>query len=569
MEKRLSRLKPWMKLFPQDLPDINVIYQSMNNFLWEKNADNMSGKALNYYDKEITFKEVYDSILQTANALKKSGVKKGDIVSLCSVTTPEVVYLFYAFEILGVTPNMIDPRTSTEGVHEYIKEVDSKFVISLDIAYPRIKKAIEGTNVEKVLVVSPADSLPPITKILYRLTNKDKNSYDKNVLMWKEFFASGLDGKDTKIDVPYVENHPVIILHTGGTTGTPKCVRLTAKNLNALATQYGINGFKREDKFLDVMPPFIAYGFACGIHLPFSQGVESIIIPSIDPNKLGSLLLKYKPQHMAGVPLHFQTLAKDPKVKGKDLSFLITSGCGGDSMNEGAEKEVNAFFKEHNCPYPLAKGYGMTEVSSTATTCMADNNKLGSVGYPLCFTTVGIFEPGTENELGANEEGEVYIAGPNLMLDYFNNESETNKVKVKHSDGEVWIHTGDIGYMDEDGYLFLKSRIKRVIIRYDGFKVYPTIIENAISEDKDVEKCSVVGAKDKDHTIGMLPVAFVVKKSDSKISDKELHDRLKKLCVEKLPEYVLPKHIQIVDDLPYTAISKVNYRKLEETVKEI
>lgn len=563
-----SIAKPWMKHYKGKMPDSKIYECSVNHYLWTRNKDNMKFSALRYFNNNITYQQMYENVQQTAQALLKQGIKEGDIVTVCSVMIPEVVYLFYAMDLIGATPNMVDPRTSVQGLREYIQEVDSTLVCTLNVAYPKMKEAVIGTNVRHVLVVSPADSLKGVTKTLYRMGNRDKNRYDANVIFWNGFFASGKTNQPPLSDNNYDPARGTLLVHTGGTTGTPKGVLLSSSSINALAAQYGVNGFKRKQRFLDVMPPFIAYGFVCGIHLPLTTGVTSILIPNLDPKDLGSLLLKYKPEHMCGVPLHFQTLIKDPKVQKADLSFLISAGSGGDAISVNAEKEVNAFLKAHGCKYSLAKGYGMTEVSSTATVCVLNINRLGSVGIPLCLTTVAAFEPGTDKEVGLNEEGEICVSGPNLMIGYYKNDIETNRSMWKHSDGKYWMHTGDIGVIDQDGFVFIKARIKRVVIRYDGFKVYPTSIENVISEHPWVEKCCVVGVKDDEHVRGKLPIAFLVWKEDAPDDTMQLTQAVKDLCSRELAEYVLPSHYFTIDTLPYTGIGKVDYRKLEDAAQK-
>lgn len=560
--KKPSEIKPWLKLFDREIPDEKSTECTVFKYLYDRNKDGLSDIALNYIDNEISFGDLFKNIQQTARALAEYGVKKGDVVTVCSVMTPEIIYLFYAMDLIGATPNMVDPRTSTQGVHEYIEEVGSELVCTLSVAYPRLKKASEDTKVKNILVVSPADSLKGIKKPLYKLANKDKNEYDERTLFWKDFFEKGNNGK-ADYDTEYDDQHAAVIVHTGGTTGIPKGVLLGDKAFNALALQYGINGFERRHRFLNVMPPFIAYGFACGVHLPLSHGVASVLIPQLDPEKLGSLLLKYKPSHMAGVPLHYQTIARDKKLKNSDLSFLKTSGVGGDAINTGAEQEVNDFLLSHGCPYKLCKGYGMTECCSTAATNMGPNNKLGSIGYPLCLTTIGIFEPGTENELGFNQDGEICITGPNLMLGYFNKPAETADVLRTHTDGKVWLHTGDIGRMDEDGFIFIDARIKRIIIRHDGFKIFPSAIENVVGAHPDVECCAAVSTADKEHLQGKLPIVHVVLKKNISNSVQNIETEIKSLCEKDLAEYAQPVGFKFRDTLPYTPIGKVDYLALE------
>lgn len=201
-------------------------------------------------------------------------------------------------------------------------------------------------------------------------------------------------------------------------------------------------------------------------------GFTVIIVPNLDPAKLGSLVLKYKPEHMFGVPSHYQQLAADPKLRDKDLSFILNYAAGGDSIARGAEQTVNDFLAAHGVRYPIAKGYGMTEVASAATVAAGSNNKLGSVGIPMVNTLVAAFEPGTDKELPIGERGELCISGPTTMKGYYNKPDETDIILRRHPDGRIWVHTGDIGYLDEDGFVYLDSRIKRLIIRHDGFKVF-------------------------------------------------------------------------------------------------
>ncbi len=557
----ISTQKPWLKYFDH-LPDERATECSVYAFLKQHNQDYPNDIALNYFDHRITFGEMFQQIQKTAAAYLKLGVKKGDIVSICSVTTPEVIYSFYALDMIGATANMIDPRTSTAGVHEYLLEVHSKVAVSLSVAYPRMKAAAEGTEVEKIIVISPADSLKGIKKPLYKLTNKDTNSYDSNAVMWKDFIAGGI-GIQVK-EEPYDPNHCIVIVHTGGTTGVPKGVMLPDKAFNVLAVQYTINNFERRQKFLDVMPPFIAYGFACGVHMPLIVGVEVVIIPQVDPEKLGDLLLKYKPTHMAGVPMHYITMIKHPKLQNADLSFLKTPGVGGDAMNKGSEKEVVEFLRARGCKCYLTMGYGMTECCSTATTCMGEKiYKEGSVGVPVCLTTVSIFDEVTGEELGYNQDGEICVLSPNVMLGYYNNEKETANVLRRHADGKVWLHTGDIGHMDEDGFVYIASRTKRIIIRHDGFKIFPPIIENAISKHEAVDVCSAVGAKDPDNEQGRLPVVFIVLYKGYEKRKDEVLKEVKEICEKELPEYMQPMEYRFVDKLPYTLIGKVDYRTLE------
>lgn len=561
-----SQAKPWLKYYDQKFIDQTLPALSAFEYVCQRSKNHLNDTALEYYGRKFTYADLIVNVKKTAAALRGAGVKKGDIVTVVSIMTPEIIALFYAADMIGATLNLVDPRYSVEGIREYIEEVDSHLLVCLNVVYERCRQAAKRTNVEKVIVLSPADSLPPVMAVGYKLTTPDKNKYASNVIRWKKFMAGGKD-QSTAAE-PYDPDHACVVVHTGGTTGSPKGVMLTDDCFNGIALQFQAYPklFHRGQKLMNVMPPFIAYGFACGIHLPLVLGFTVIIIPNLDPAKLGSLVLKHKPEHMFGVPTHYQQLAADPKLRDKDLSFIINYAAGGDSLSRGAEQTVNDFLAAHGARYPIAKGYGMTEVSSAATVAAGLDNKPGSVGIPMVNTVVAAFEPGTDQELPIGQRGELCISGPCLMKGYYNKPEETAILLRRHPDGRVWAHTGDMGYLDEDGFVYLDSRIKRMIIRHDGFKVFPSMIENVVSRHPAVHQCSVVGCADKDHTQGRLPFVYIVLKSDTTAKKKQVIRELERMCAEELPEYVQPVAYKFISSMPMTPVGKVDYRQLEADI---
>ena len=561
-----SQAKPWLKYYDQKFIDQTLPALSAFEYVCQRSKNHLNDTALEYYGRKFTYADLIVNVKKTAAALRGAGVKKGDIITVVSIMTPEIIALFYAADMMGATLNLVDPRYSVEGIREYIEEVDSHLLVCLNVVYERCRQAAKRTNVEKVIVLSPADSLPPVMAVGYKLTTPDKNKYASNVIRWKQFIKGG-EGQSTAAE-PYDPDHACVVVHTGGTTGSPKGVMLTDDCFNGIALQFQAYPklFHRGQKLMNVMPPFIAYGFACGIHLPLVLGFTVVIIPNLDPAKLGSLVLKHKPEHMFGVPTHYQQLAADPKLRDKDLSFIINYAAGGDSLSRGAEQTVNDFLAAHGARYPIAKGYGMTGVSSAATVAAGLDNKPGSVGIPMVNTVVAAFEPGTDQELPIGQRGELCISGPCLMKGYYNKPEETAILLRRHPDGRVWAHTGDMGYLDEDGFVFLDSRIKRMIIRHDGFKVFPSMIENVVSRHPAVHQCSVVGCADKDHTQGRLPFVYIVLKADTTAKKKQVIRELERMCAEELPEYVQPVAYKFISSMPMTPVGKVDYRQLEADI---
>jgi len=566
MEKRLpSQVKPWLKYFSEEAINKEIPQNTVYGYLKECNENTLNDNALNYFGKQITFGTLFENADKAASAFKSLGIEQGDIVTFCTVTVPETVYAFYGLNKIGAISNMVDPRTSSEGICEYLEESNSHHVVVIDAAYEKIQPIIERANIKNIIVLNAAESLPAALKVGYKLTNKaPKIEYNNSVMTWNTFIAKA----EGEVENVYAKDHPATVMHTGGTTGNPKGVLLTNDNMNAMAIQFGYSGvnYNRDQRFLNIMPPFIAYGVICGLHTPLCLGLEVVIVPKFEPSTIGSLIRKYKPSHMMGVPTHYENLMNSKKMKGFDLSFFESSGSGGDTMNTACEQRLNSFLKAHGGKYPVSQGYGMTEMSAAASCNFKNITRSKSVGIPMLKTTISVFKPGTTEELGFNEEGEICMTGPTMMLGYLGRDDETAKVKIMHDDGQYWIHSGDIGVMDEDGFLYIKGRVKRMIIRPDGFKVFPSFIENVIAAHPAVETCAVVGANDKSEAQGQLPVAFIVIKEEFNAVADKIRSEIAARCKEELAEYALPVEYDVLDELPRTSIGKVDYRALVKDV---
>ena len=340
-------------------------------------------------------------------------------------------------------------------------------------------------------------------------------------------------------------------------------------NINRCAYQCEISGldFKDHGTWLDIMPPFIVYGVGNGLHLPLTMGMKVILMPKFDPTKYDDVLLKHKPNYMAGVPSHYGYLLTSKKLQNVDLSFIKTPIVGGDKMDYTLEKQVNEFFKNHNCQTKIIKGYGMSEVDAAVSVCINNEvNKLKSVGIPLSHSNMAIYDPETNKELTYNIPGEVRISGPNLMLGYYKNELEEKKILHTYTDGTKWIHSGDLGYFDQDGNLFVNGRYKEMIIRPDGFKVYPSSIEEVILTHKKVSECKVVGCRDYNESQGELPKAYIILKDE--LETQTILEEIRKICIDNLAEYSLPFEYEIIEKFPVTAIGKIDTITLKNMAQE-
>lgn len=560
--------KPWLRYYPQYLIDKELPKATIYDYILKNNNYYPKRVALNYFNNKITYAEMFEQIDNVARSFLELGVKKGDIVSISMPTIPEFVYIFYALSKIGAIANMIDPRKSSEEFEEYINLVDSKVLVVVNIALEKVKDIVKHTNIENIISVSPSDSLPKTLKTVYNLKPTKKVKIN-NLINWKEFCSLGLKRKSEVLveDYPeYEENRPLVIVYTGGTTGKSKGVVLSNDNLNAASSQCETCGydFQRQHIWLNIMPPFIAYGVGNGLHLPLALGMEVVLIPQFDPNKFDKLLDKYKPNHITGVPTHYDSILKSKLFQKDGIKYLLSPIVGGDKLNEASEELINKFFKENNCNFNVSKGYGMSEVSAAVcTTSIPEINEIGSVGIPFHHTIMAVFDPVTNKELKYNEIGEICISGPNTMIGYYNNEEETNNIIKKHEDGLMWVHSGDLGYINERGVVFIKGRIKEMIVRHDGFKIFPLMLEEVILSHPLVKTCKVIGVPDTNFSQGELPKAFVVLEKNTSDNAK-IMEELKELCHEKLAEYLQPVGIVIKDKLPLTPIGKIDFMKLKE-----
>lgn len=567
--------KPWQKYYSKEAITDSIPELTAYQYMVSQNKDNLSTKAIMYYGKKISYKNYIDMIDETARRLYNLGVTEGEVVTVMSVANPELEILFYALNKLGAVINLIDVRSDYKQIKKYLMEVKSSEVVVMDNFLPEFDKCMEDEDidniVENVITLSPYNSvLFPFNVLAEKKSRKeDSTLYNKideikkknKYMTWNDLMSVH------KYRYPryprYKKNMVAALVHTGGTTGVPKTVKLSNENFNAMAIQYkSLNAnYNKGDTFLNGIVPFVAYGIVVTIHMPMCLGMTNIIAPILSPKEFTEFMIKYKPNHTITVPTYVEHFVHDRKADSMNWKCLKNLGIGGDYFSEQSEIYVNEFLKNHGSSSIAEKGYGMTENSSTAGVCLVGVNKTNSLGIPLPLNTYGIFERGTDKELKYGEEGEICITGPTEMLGYLDNEEEESKVIKIHSDGKKWIHSEDVGIIDEDGFLFFKGRYKR-LIPHGGFKLYPSYIEGVIMKHPDIDNCCVISIPDK--VYGASPEAHVVIKKDSVSELKKLKEELIKLCQDKLPSYSQPEDFIFEEDLPLTSVGKVDYKKVEK-----
>ena len=559
---KITDNKVWLKYYSDEVKNIALPKLTAYQYMREQNKDRLDEPALHYYGADITHRELWKNIEECADAFTAMGVKKGDIVSFLSVAVPETIASVYALNKIGAAANTIDPRMDINTIRKMVKGSNSKILVTIDVAYPKVEKILNDLKDHTIIVQSAARSLPFFKKVAMKMAVRTKIPYSEKIIKWDEFLSRA---KGTKsVEVPYQGDATVAITYTGGTTGIPKGTMLTNDSMNAVSLNFIYCDAAREDnnRYLGIIPIFSAYGMVCGMHMPLCTRLTLVPIPKFVPNTIGKLVKQFRPQVIISTPVFIELLINSKEVKNMDLSFLYTLASGGDTMNEGLEKKLNEFIAEHNMKYPLAQGYGMTELSAAATFCVNHHYKPGSVGIPSLTTTVSIFDPDTGEELDYNQIGEVCVTGPSMMKGYFQAEEETSIVMKKHDDGLVWIHSGDLGYMDDDGFLFIIGRIKRMITRFDGHKVFPINMEGLIGGRPQVKNCSVIGVNDREHSQGQYPLALVefVSGVDKEQACKEIF----KYCDEQIEERGKPVAVLPIDKIPLTGMGKNDTVTLEK-----
>lgn len=559
---------PWNKFYGEVPSSLEYTALSMSGKVEEVSKKYPNLIAFSFMGKNTTYKKMWDEIELNAKALKAIGVNKNDRVTICLPNCPQAVTMFYAVNLIGAVANMIHPLSSVKEIEFYIKDSKSVCAITLDQFYGKFEEIRSNINLKTLLITSIKDALGGVMKVGFALTlgrKIKKIPTDADVLMWKDFIKAGreLNGAyriDKKAD------EEAVILYSGGTTGVTKGILLSNLNFNALGAQIVAMAhcFNPGDVMLAVMPIFHGFGLGVSIHTMLVNGGQCILVPQFTPLTYAKLIKKHKPNYIAGVPTLFEALLRIDELDNVDLSCLLGVFSGGDSLTAELKKRIDKFLAEHNCKVNAREGYGTTECVTASCLTPYTLEKEGSIGIPLPDMFYKIVKPETEIELPYGEAGEICIAGVTVMIEYANQPQETAKTKRKHADGLEWIHTGDLGFMDEDGFIYFKQRIKRIIVS-SGYNIYPSNIENVLEACELVHLSCAIGIKD---PYKMQKVkAFVVLK-DGVAPNEETRTKIMEHCKKYIAKYALPSEIEFRDSLPKTLVGKVAYRVLEEECTE-
>ena len=558
----------WLEQYGEARANLEYPNTSMIDALMEVSRKYPEYYAYEYFGNKVTYRIFMKQIEDVAKSLKNYGVDKDDKVTICMPSTPEAICMVYAVNLIGAVASMIHPLSSEKEIENYINQADSKFMLTLDLTLEKVMNIKRNTKLQKIIVASAGTSMPPLMRELYKITNYKKHvklpKDDDDIVLWNKFVSSAPHYVGVCHE-PRKASDLAVILYSGGTTGTPKGIMLSNLSFNALALEAHemIKQSIPGNSVLSLLPIFHGFGLAVCIHTPLICGMKCILIPQFDAKKFGELIKKYKPNFLAGVPTLFEALLKQ-KLKPRDLECVEAVISGGDILSPELKKKVDNYLFLHGSVAKIRVGYGLTE--ATAATCLSKENVdiEGCIGFPLPDTYFKIVKLNTLEEAETNEDGEICITGPTLMMGYLNNDKETHEVLRCHDDGKVWLHTGDIGCMLEDGTVIFKQRLKRMIVS-SGYNVYPSYIENIIISHPDVLACTVIGVPHKYR--GQVAKAYIVLK-DGVEATSEIKKEIQDLCNKNISKYAIPKFYEYRKQLPKTLVGKVAFTKLEEESNE-
>lgn len=552
----------WDKYYTKEEKNYKFPDISMYDLLKKNNYNREKKIAINYFDNKMTFATFFNEIEKVAKAFSSIGVKEEDVVTLIMPNTPECVIAVLALNKIGAIANMVHPLSAEEEIKFFINDTNSKVILTIDICAEKIMNIIEQTEVYKVIITSASDSMPFLLGLGYEILEGWKIPRPKSdgfYMSYKEFIRNGFNTVQQEIK-KYGKDQRAVIMHSGGTTGTPKSIVLTNGNFTSLALQIGMKFRFESEIVLGILPTFHSFGLGVTIYGPLAMGFEVVLIPKFNIKEFPKMLSKYKPTIIPGVPTLFEAMLKAKKMNKNNISQIKFLISGGDDLSDALADDIVSFLRKNGSFGKLEKGYGLTESCAAVIATLDVEDKHSNIGIPFPGNDVCFVKPNTIEEVEIGEEGEICISGPTIMEGYLNNEEENKTTLQLHDDGKIWLHTGDLGKVDENGIIHYIQRLKRMIIS-SGFNVYPSQIEKVLKTDSRIDNCVVVGQP---HPYKVeVPVAYIVLKKDVK-KDSKLKKELKALCIKNLARHSIPSKFEFKDELPKTLIGKIDFKSLQK-----
>lgn len=555
--------KNWLKFYGDIPHSIQYPDGSLYAVLKKSIQDHKQDVAYDFLGKTATYEELGKQIDAYACTFYNMGLLPGDTLSIIMPTSPQGIIAFYAANKLGAVTSFIHPLSTENELEHYLTLSRSKFALTLDIFYEKVARIREKVPLEKLFVTKISEYMSTMKKVGYNvITMKNRVKIDKSWALWLDTrHVSCNDILENEAD----KNTLAVVLYSGGTTGIPKGVMLTNGNIVSEGMQVAVWGkLDRTDTILAILPIFHGFGLSVCVNAALVAGGRTILVPKFTVKDVAGLIRKKHPTFLIGVPTLYRALLNEKKFVTTNLNFLKAVFCGADTLPRSLKEEFDEVVKKNHGTAFLLEGYGLTEAVTAIMAMPMDHYREGSIGIPFPDMDAEIVEPGTTKKMAHGEIGEICVEGPAVMKGYLNNEEETNETLKVHEDGKTWLHTGDLGYRDEDGFFYFKQRLKRMI-KSSAMNVYPSEVENVICRHSDVKQACVIGVADENQ---MHRIKAFVELHEHSLASQEKGEEIIAFVRTQLIKWSCPREVEFMEKLPLTRIGKVDYRKLEELENE-
>ncbi|MBW2631868.1 MAG: AMP-binding protein [Deltaproteobacteria bacterium] len=562
--------KPWLKFY-EDVPEtLDYPRISMFESLMRSVREYPDSIAYDFIGYTCTYREFAKEIEKFAAALAAIGLKKGDRITISMPTTPQGIICFYAANKLGAVASMIHPLSTAAEIEFYLNVSKSTFAITLDAFYGTFNKILDNTGVKTIILTKMGDYLSPLKKFGFYIAmgrKIPKVPGDSRVRWWKDLMKENHPpAPETDVDTDDL----AVILYSSGTTGVPKGIMLSNMNFISEGMQVAEWGKMKDVEggasILAILPIFHGFGLGVCVNAAFMGGARSILVPTFTPETVAKLIKNKNPSFMVGVPTLYEALSRNSDFRSADLSCLKATFSGADTLPRVVKEKFEETVRSGGGNVKLLEGYGLTEAVTAIMATPINDYREGSVGVPFPDMLAKVVNQSGTEEAAPGEDGELCVSGPAVMLGYLDQPEETANTLKKHPDGKIWLHTGDIASMDEDGFFYFKLRLKRMI-KSSGMNVYPAQVEAILYDHPDVADACVIGVPDRAQVEKVK--AFVIMKDPSKETE-EMKEKLMAHCGKSLIKWSCPREVEFRSELPHTLIGKIAYKKLgEEEVESL
>lgn len=550
--------KPWLKYYSEEAINTPLPECTVWENIYKRNKDHLTDTALLYFGKKISYGKMFSEIDKTAKALAYLGVKNGDNVVICMPAVPEAIYTILALNKLGANAGMLNPTFNETQLTDRVNEMEANVLVVVNELYTTMQNVIPKTTIKYVITCPAVNSLGAFV----RLAKKVKPI--SGTLRWNVFIQQGRG--ISYQTASYEKQKPAIMVFSSGTTGASKGIQLTNDGINATGCEYeyGGFGFQRQDIFFAQTPIWFSTGISVTVLVPLIHGITVILEPVYDFELFYQHILKYRPNFLVtATGLLDYLLNKQPRSEAyQQFKYLA---AGGEYVAPSAEQKYNQWLSDNHNPHGLHKGYGMCECGGTVTSTNESSNILGSAGIPLPHVTVAAFDLITGEEKRYGERGEIRVLTPCRMLGYYKKPVETAKYFHSDAHGNVWACTGDMGYVAEDGNVYVSGRISDSYVTSNGRTVYLFDIERAVLDIPQVRQCKAIA-----HEINGVMTHICHTTLIGGANQEETLRMIKEHCAEKLDVTHQPVLFRLYNDaLPVAPSGKLDIRKMQENTDRL